>query len=92
MKIIRHYCPYSTEEFFQVTPGPGDNTLNINRVKGEDYFIELYDKEGKIIISCNYPVTMHTRIFDLANWKEDEFMLRISKGNGVGVCMYRLCM
>jgi hypothetical protein len=91
MKIVRHYCPYSTDEFFQIMPGPEEGTLSINRVKGEDYFVEVFDKDGKVIISCNYPVTTHLKILDLGHKVNDEYMLRVSKQDGVGVCMYRVC-
>jgi hypothetical protein len=88
MKITRHYCPYSTEELFQVVPGPEKGTLSINRVKGEDYFIEVYDKEGRVIISCNYPDTTHTKTLELGYYNDDEYMVRFSKGDGVGVSIY----
>jgi hypothetical protein len=88
MKIVRHYCPYSTDEFFQLMPGTEKGTLLINRIKGEDYFIEVYDQEGKVIISCNYPVTMHTKTIELGNYKYDEYLLRVINGDGVGVSMY----
>jgi hypothetical protein len=88
MKVIRHYCPYSTDDFFQISSGPEIGTVSIDRVKGEDYYIEVYDKNGKIIISCNYPVTMHTRTIELGKYMEDEYMLRVSRMDGEGVCIY----
>ena len=90
MKITQHYCPNCTEELFKILPDPRGGALSIKRIKGEDYFIEFFDSEGKMIISCNYPSYMHSKTFDLKVYESREYMLRVSNTDGVGICLYRI--
>lgn len=90
MEITRHYCPHLTDDFLQVLPATAVDTLSINRIKGEDYFIEFYNSEGKLIISCNYPSYMHLKTFDLSPYEGNQYLLRVSDSNGVGICLYQI--
>jgi hypothetical protein len=90
MKITKHYCPDSTDEIFQIFPDSRKGIISINRIKGEDYFIEFFDSDGKMIISCNYPSNIHSRTFDLKTYESSEYMLRVSNNEGVGICLYRI--
>lgn len=90
MEITMHYCPHLTDDFFQILPEPGKDILSIKRIKGEDYFVEFYDNAGKLIISCNYPSYMQSKIFDLSKYAGKEYILRVSNNDGVGICLYRI--
>lgn len=90
MKIISHDGTGFIEENLQILPGPGNGILHINRIKGEDYYIEFFNSEGKIIISCNYPSYMVSKTFDLSKYSDNEYTLRLSNTDGEGICLYRV--
>ena len=92
MIITKHYCPNPSDEFFQISSESGNSALSINRIKGEDYLIEIFDGSGKLIISCNFPSYMHLKIFDLSPYGSNEYLLRVSGTDGTGGCMYRITM
>jgi hypothetical protein len=90
MKITKHYCPNCTEELLNIFPDPRGGALSIKRIKGDDYFIEFFDSNGKMIISCNYPSYMQSKTFDLGMYKCGEYIIRVSNLDGDGLCMYRI--
>jgi hypothetical protein len=90
MKITKQYCPDSSDDFFQILTDKADDTLCINRIKGENYFIEIFDSDGRMIISCNYPSYMHSKTFDLKIHESREYILRVSNIDGVGIGLYRI--
>jgi hypothetical protein len=90
MIITKHYCPNSLDEFFQISSEPGDASISINRFKGGDYLIEIFDASGKLIISCNFPSYMHSKVFDLSSYGSSEYLLKVSGTDETGGCMYRV--
>jgi len=90
MEITMHYCTHLEDEYFQVIPENGNSIISVNRIKGEDYFLEFYNSEGKLIISCNYPSYMHSKKIDLSMHKDKEYLMRVSNRDGVGICLYRI--
>jgi hypothetical protein len=90
MKIIRHVCPGIVEENLQILTGPGNGILHINRIKGEDYYIEFFNADGRIIISCNFPSYMKSKAFDLNKYDGNEYTIRVSNQGEEGECLYRV--